>query len=60
MEKTELAGMNMLKLPEDAEDNILFSLAFAKAGLQPPEYVQKEDGYHSLLRKYLIKLLEFP
>lgn len=51
--------MNMLKLPEDAEDNILFSLAFAKAGLQPPEYVQKEDGYHSLLRKYLIKLLEF-
>lgn len=28
MEKTELAGMNMLKLPEDAEDNILFELRF--------------------------------
>ncbi len=28
MEKTELAGMNMLKLPEDAEDNILFKPRF--------------------------------
>ncbi|MEL5893926.1 hypothetical protein AAE250_10515 [Bacteroides sp. GD17] len=56
--KIELAAMNMLKLAEDIEDNILLKSRLRQDGLQLLKYVQKEDGAYSLQREYVIKLLE--
>lgn len=57
-DKIELAAMNMLKLSEDIEDNILLKSRLRQDGLQLLKYVQKADGAYSLQREYVIKLLE--
>lgn len=57
-DKIELAGINMLRLSEEIEDNILLKFRLRQDGLQLLKYVQKEADAYSLQREYLIKLLE--
>ena len=57
-DKIELAGINMLRLSEEIEDNILLKSRLRQDGLQLLKYVQKESDAYSLQREYLIKLLE--
>ncbi|WP_315085951.1 hypothetical protein [Bacteroides heparinolyticus] len=57
-DKIELAGINMLRLSEEIEDNILLKSRLRQDGLQLLKYVQKEADAYSLQREYLIKLLE--
>lgn len=57
-DKIELAGINMLRLSEEIEDNILLKSRLRQDGLQLLKYVQKEANAYSLQREYLIKLLE--
>lgn len=58
MEKIELAAMNMLKLSEDIEDNLLLKSRLLQNGIQLLKHVQKEGNAYSLQREYLIKMLE--
>lgn len=58
MEKIELAAVNMLKLSEDIEDNVLLKSSLLQNGIQLLKYVQKEGNAYSLQREYLIKMLE--
>ena len=57
-DKIELAGINMLKLSEETEDNLLLSSRLRQDGIRLLKYVQKESGAYSLQREYLIKLLD--
>ncbi|MCI6213939.1 hypothetical protein [Bacteroides heparinolyticus] len=57
-DKIELAGINMLRLSEEIEDNILLKSRLRQDGFQLLKYVQKEADAYSLQREYLIKLLE--
>ena len=57
-DKIELAGINMLRLSEEIENNILLKSRLRQDGLQLLKYVQKEADAYSLQREYLIKLLE--
>lgn len=57
-DKIELAGINMLKLSEETEDNLLLSSRLRQDGIRLLKYVQKESGVYSLQREYLIKLLD--
>lgn len=59
MEKIELAAVNMLKLSEDIEDNLLLKSRLLQNGIQLLKHVQKEGNAYSLQREYLIKMLEF-
>lgn len=57
-DKIELAGINMLKLSEETENNLLLSSRLRQDGIRLLKYVQKESGVYSLQREYLIKLLD--
>lgn len=58
MEKLELAAMNMLRLSEETEDNLLLQSRLRQDGLLLLKHVQKAGNAYSLQREYLIKLLE--
>lgn len=56
--KIELAAMNILKLSEETENDILLKNKLRQNGLQLLKYVQTEGKAFSLQRDYLIKLME--
>ncbi len=56
-DKIELAAVNMLKMAEDVEDNILLKSKLRQESLSLLNYLQ-ENGTHSILREYLISLIK--
>lgn len=56
--KIELTAMNILKLSEETENDILLKNKLRQNGLQLLKYVQTEGKAFSLQRDYLIKLME--
>ncbi len=56
-DKIELAAVNMLKMAEDVEDNILLKSKLRQESLSLLNYLQ-ENGTRSILREYLISLIK--
>ncbi len=56
-DKIELAAVNMLKMAEDVEDNILLKSKLRQESLSLLNYLQ-ENSTRSILREYLISLIK--